>query len=132
VIGGTEGDRIQTVTSKIKLHHYFLKVISTKKTPFRTNPQILSKRVYFDVFFIKLALFQCVLTCNGAKPLPKWGFEQLEIACNPTQRDPNAVWNVEDNHFSKLPNVSFNNFAPGFISRFVSITISNNCFEGLI
>ena len=72
------------------------------------------------MFNIKLVWFQCVLTCNGAKQLPKWGFEQLEIACNPTQRDPNAVWNVEDNHFSKLPNVSFNNFAPGFISRFVA------------
>jgi len=86
VVGGAEGDKIETVTSKIKFHHYFLK---------------------------------CVLTCNGAKPLPKWGFEQLEIACNPTQRDPNAIWNVEDNHFSKLPNVSFSNFAPGFISRFI-------------
>ena len=26
VVGGVEGDKIQTVTSKIKLHHYFLKV----------------------------------------------------------------------------------------------------------
>ena len=26
VIGGNDGDHIQTVTSKIKLHHYFLKV----------------------------------------------------------------------------------------------------------
>ena len=26
VIGGNDGDLIQTVTSKIKLHHYFLKV----------------------------------------------------------------------------------------------------------
>ena len=26
ILGGKEGDRIQTVTTKIKLHHYFLKV----------------------------------------------------------------------------------------------------------
>ena len=26
VVGGAEGDKIETVTSKIKFHHYFLKV----------------------------------------------------------------------------------------------------------
>ena len=29
------------------------------------------------------------------------------------------MWNVEDNFYPKLPNVSFQNFAPGFISRFI-------------
>ena len=61
---------------------------------------------------------KCVLTCSG-KTLPKWGYEQQEIACNPTSRDPNAMWNVEDNFYPKLPNVSFQNFAPGFVSRFI-------------
>ena len=91
------------------------------------NPYVIES-VHFNqvlITFITFYPFQCVLTCNGAKQLPKWGFEQLEVACNPTQRDPNAVWNVEDNHFSKLPNVSFNNFAPGFISRFVAIKLSH-------
>ena len=43
---------------------------------------------------------KCVLSCSG-KLLPKWGFEQQEISCNPTTRDPNALWNVEDNFFPK-------------------------------
>ena len=84
---------------------------------------------------------KCVLSCSG-KLLPKWGFEQQEISCNPTTRDPNALWNVEDNFFPKcnfpfflffflikqffislflsaVANVSFQNFAPGFIARFI-------------
>ena len=67
IVGGKEGDKVETVTSKFKLTHYFLK---------------------------------CVLT-SGGRQLPKWGYEQMEIACNPTQRDPNAIWNVEDNHYAK-------------------------------
>ena len=85
LFGGRDGDGIQTVTSKITFHHYFMK---------------------------------CVLTCSG-KQLPKWAYEQQEIACNPTSRDPNSMWNIEDNFYPKLPNVSFQNFAPGFISRFI-------------
>jgi len=85
IVGGSEGDKVHTVTSRIKLVHYFMK---------------------------------CVLTSSG-KQLPKWGYEQMEVSCNPTLRDPNALWNVEDNHFSRLPNVSFKNFAPGFVSRFI-------------
>ena len=65
--GGRDGDLVNTVTSRIKLHHYFLK---------------------------------CVLSTSG-KQLPKWGYEQQEVACNPTARDPNAYWNVEDNFFPK-------------------------------
>ena len=67
VIGGKEGDTVKTVTSKIKLHHYFAK---------------------------------CVLTTT-TKTLPKWGYEQQEVTCNPTIRDTNALWNVEDNYFPK-------------------------------
>ena len=67
VQGGKDGDPIQTVTSKIKFYHYFLK---------------------------------CVLTSTG-KQLPKWGYEQQEVSCNPTTRDSNALWNVEDNFHPK-------------------------------
>lgn len=45
-------------------------------------------------------LQNCVLTASG-KQLPKWGFEQQEVSCNPNVRDTNAVWNVEDNVFEK-------------------------------
>ena len=67
ILGGRDGDVVETVTSRVKFHHYFLK---------------------------------CVLTVPG-KQLPKWGFEQQEVACNPTARDPAAVWNVEDNFYPR-------------------------------
>ncbi|XP_063231112.1 protein O-mannosyl-transferase 2 [Bacillus rossius redtenbacheri] len=63
-------------------------------------------------------LQHCVLTSSG-KQLPKWGYEQQEVTCNPNMRDKNALWNVEDNFFSKLPNVSFEVYAPGFLERFI-------------
>lgn len=40
----------------------------------------------------------CAVTSSG-KQLPKWGFEQQEVSCNPNLRDKNALWNVEDNYF---------------------------------
>lgn len=45
-------------------------------------------------------LQNCALTTSG-KQLPKWGFEQQEVTCNPNIRDKNAYWNVEDNVFEK-------------------------------
>ncbi|XP_043272755.1 protein O-mannosyl-transferase 2 [Venturia canescens] len=63
-------------------------------------------------------LHHCVLTCSG-KTLPKWGYSQQEVSCNPNIRDKNALWNIEDNQYSKLPNVSFQVYAPGFIARFI-------------
>ncbi|XP_015113145.1 protein O-mannosyl-transferase 2 [Diachasma alloeum] len=63
-------------------------------------------------------LHHCVLTCSG-KTLPKWGYSQQEVSCNPNMRDKNALWNIEDNRYSKLPNVSFQVYAPGFLARFL-------------
>jgi len=85
VVGGREGEVVNTVTSKLKFNHYFVK---------------------------------CVLTCS-TKTLPKWGFEQGEVSCNPTIRDPNSMWNIEDNIFAKLPNSSVADLRPGFLSRFI-------------
>lgn len=62
-------------------------------------------------------LQSCILTTSG-KQLPKWGYEQQEVSCNPNLRDSNGVWNVEENIFEKLPNVSFDLYAPSFIERF--------------
>nr|XP_026490998.1 protein O-mannosyl-transferase 2 isoform X2 [Vanessa tameamea] len=58
----------------------------------------------------------CALTTTG-KQLPKWGFEQQEVACNPNLRDKNALWNVEDNIFDQLPKMSFEVYASGFLER---------------
>ncbi|KMQ92342.1 protein o-mannosyl-transferase 2 [Lasius niger] len=63
-------------------------------------------------------LHHCVLTCSG-KTLPKWGYSQQEVSCNPNMRDKNALWNIEDNQYAKLPNVSFRVYAPGFLDRFL-------------
>ncbi|XP_050338148.1 protein O-mannosyl-transferase 2 isoform X2 [Bactrocera neohumeralis] len=45
-------------------------------------------------------LQNCALTTSGQQ-LPKWGFEQQEVSCNPNLRDKNAFWNVEDNRNEK-------------------------------
>ncbi|XP_018402294.1 PREDICTED: protein O-mannosyl-transferase 2 [Cyphomyrmex costatus] len=63
-------------------------------------------------------LHHCVLTCSG-KTLPKWGYSQQEVSCNPNMRDKNGLWNIEDNQYAKLPNVSFRVYAPGFLDRFL-------------
>ncbi|XP_011504680.1 PREDICTED: protein O-mannosyl-transferase 2 [Ceratosolen solmsi marchali] len=63
-------------------------------------------------------LHHCVLTCSG-KTLPKWGYSQQEVSCNPNIRDKNSFWNIEDNDYSKLPNVSFQVYAPSFFKRFL-------------
>lgn len=56
---------------------------------------------------------------SHSKQLPKWGYEQMEVTCNPNTRDKNNLWNVEDNFFPRLPNVSFEVYAPSFLERFV-------------
>nr|CAD7587798.1 unnamed protein product [Timema genevievae] len=63
-------------------------------------------------------LQHCILTSSG-KQLPKWAYEQQEVSCNLNMRDKNALWNVEDNIFPKLPNISFEVYAPGFLERFI-------------
>ncbi|KAH8397963.1 hypothetical protein KR222_007494, partial [Zaprionus bogoriensis] len=63
-------------------------------------------------------LQNCALTSSG-KQLPKWGFEQQEVSCNPNLRDKYAQWNVEDNQHKLMPNVNFSVYAPGFFSRFL-------------
>lgn len=63
-------------------------------------------------------LHHCVLTCSG-KTLPKWAYSQQEVSCNPNMRDKNSLWNIEDNNYAKLPNVSFQVYAPGFLDRFL-------------
>ncbi|XP_046479976.1 protein O-mannosyl-transferase 2 isoform X9 [Neodiprion pinetum] len=63
-------------------------------------------------------LHHCALTSSG-KTLPKWAYSQQEVSCNPNMRDKNSMWNIEDNIFTKLPNVSFQVYAPGFLERFL-------------
>jgi dolichyl-phosphate-mannose-protein mannosyltransferase len=55
----------------------------------------VTDRIRLHHYFLK-----CLLTCSG-KQLPKWGYEQQEVSCNPATRDPNAMWNIEENYFPK-------------------------------
>ncbi|XP_063853817.1 protein O-mannosyl-transferase 2-like isoform X3 [Scylla paramamosain] len=63
-------------------------------------------------------LVGCALMSHN-KQLPKWGYEQMEVTCNPNVHDPNNLWNVEDNQFPRLPNSSFEIYAPNFIEKFI-------------
>ena len=63
-------------------------------------------------------LSNCALHSHS-KQLPKWGYEQMEVTCNPNLLDKHTIWNVEDNQHPKLPNASFHIFAPSFLQKFV-------------
>lgn len=63
-------------------------------------------------------LTKCALHSHS-KQLPKWAYEQLEVTCNPKLFDKNNYWNIEDNFYPMLPNVSFEKYSPSFIERFI-------------
>jgi len=63
-------------------------------------------------------LLNCCLHSHN-KQLPKWGYEQQEVTCNPNIHDKNNIWNIEDNVFPKLPNTSFAIYGPSFLEKFV-------------
>ncbi|KAG9508710.1 Protein O-mannosyl-transferase 2, partial [Fragariocoptes setiger] len=56
---------------------------------------------------------------SHSRQLPKWAYEQLEVTCNPRIHDTNNLWNIEDNVYDRLPNVSFEECAPSFMDRFI-------------
>lgn len=64
-------------------------------------------------------LMGCAIYSHN-KQLPKWGFEQLEVACTPNVYETkHTLWNVEENIFARLPNVSVQVYAPSFLERFL-------------
>ncbi|XP_006819012.1 protein O-mannosyl-transferase 2-like, partial [Saccoglossus kowalevskii] len=66
----------------------------------------------------KMRLIHFITGCalhSHSKTLPKWGWEQLEVSCNPYVREKNNLWNIEDHFNEKLPNSSFEVFAPSFL-----------------
>lgn len=63
-------------------------------------------------------LTNCALHSHS-KQLPKWAYEQMEVTCNPKLHDKNNYWNIEDNFYPQLPNVSFEEYAPSFFERFI-------------
>lgn len=75
------------------------------------------KTVTSQIKFIHY-LQHCVLTTTG-KQLPSWAYEQQEVTCNPNLRDNYGYWNIEENYFPKLPNVSFDVYASSFVERLI-------------
>lgn len=63
-------------------------------------------------------LTNCALHSHS-KQLPKWAYEQMEVTCNPKLFDKNNYWNIEDNYYPNLPNVSFEDYAPSFFDKFI-------------
>lgn len=64
-------------------------------------------------YFAKCALF------SHDKKLPKWGFEQQEVTCNPNIKDKRTLWSVEEIRDQRLPNVSFDVYSPSFLDMFL-------------
>ena len=73
----------------------------------------VTSRLKFVHYLTKCALH------SHSKQLPKWGYEQIEVTCNPNILDKNTIWNVEDNYHPKLANVSFSVYAPSFLEKFI-------------
>ena len=90
-VGGREGEVVNTVTTKLKFHHSFVK---------------------------------CVLTCS-TKPLPKWGFEQGELSCNPTVRDPHTLWNYITLSLARLAPSSL---ASPLVHTCLAATLATCCY----
>ncbi|XP_033634905.1 protein O-mannosyl-transferase 2-like isoform X1 [Asterias rubens] len=82
--------------------------------------QTVGSRVRTVFSQIKLIHYrtECVLYTSG-KQLPKWGWEQQEVTCNPDPRDSNDLWNVEDHTNPRLPNISFEVLSPSFWEKFI-------------
>ncbi|KAK3595928.1 hypothetical protein CHS0354_032436 [Potamilus streckersoni] len=64
-------------------------------------------------YHVKCALF------SHDKKLPKWGWEQLEVTCNPNVKDNRVFWSVEEVIDPRLPNVSFEVYLPSLMEKFV-------------
>ncbi|XP_048585823.1 protein O-mannosyl-transferase 2 isoform X2 [Nematostella vectensis] len=52
----------------------------------------------------------------GSKTLPKWGWEQLEVTCNPVQHELGNMWNVEGHDNDRIPKASPELFKPSFFA----------------
>ena len=53
------------------------------------------------------------------KQLPKWGWEQMEVTCNPSTKHKLTEWFVEEVMDNRLPNVSVQRHASSFLGRFL-------------
>lgn len=95
------------------------KTISSTKATHGNNRSDNNNQLIYTVrtrFRLVHVLTNCALHSHS-KQLPKWAYEQLEVTCNPRLYDKNNLWNIEDNIYASLPNVSFEEYAPTFLER---------------
>lgn len=88
---------------------------SSSVTSSREDDKIYTVKTRFRLIHY---LTNCALHSHS-KQLPKWAYEQMEVTCNPRLHDKNNFWNIEDNFYPRLPNVSFEEYAPSFLERFI-------------
>ncbi|XP_029640738.1 protein O-mannosyl-transferase 2-like [Octopus sinensis] len=79
----------------------------------RNSVQTVRSKVRLIHYYMRCALQ------SHDKRLPKWGWEQLEVTCNPNIKDPKTLWSVEEVWDSRLPNVSFEVYSPNFLEKFI-------------
>ena len=84
-------------------------VSATSRTPVQT----VRSKLRFIHYYMRCALQ------SHDKRLPKWGWEQLEVTCNPNIKDHKTLWSVEEVWDSRLPNVSFEMYSPNFLEKFL-------------
>eukprot|EP01137_Pigoraptor_chileana_P031262 Opistho-2@18832 len=80
-------------------------------------------RVVHSVIRLVHVNIGCALHSHG-KNLPKWGFEQLEVSCNPSVSDSDNLWNVEAHINPKLPSGKPVSFRPSFFSSFYELHVA--------
>ncbi|KAK3717915.1 hypothetical protein QZH41_008311 [Actinostola sp. cb2023] len=51
----------------------------------------------------------------STKTLPKWGWEQLEVSCNPITHHENNLWNIEGHENDRVPKGSPDLYKPSFL-----------------
>ncbi|ODQ67413.1 hypothetical protein NADFUDRAFT_81897 [Nadsonia fulvescens var. elongata DSM 6958] len=83
-------------------------------------------------FRLKNLELSCYLTVTGSK-LPKWGFGQGEVTCNPNfeKSDKGAIWNVEHHSNNRLPTIENrqlpkSNFLDDIINLNIAMMATNN------
>ena len=59
---------------------------------------------------------KCALHSHN-RQLPKWGWEQLEVTCNPSIFDAGNLWNVEYNFNDKIETIQAHTQQSSFISK---------------
>ncbi|XP_029189886.2 protein O-mannosyl-transferase 2-like isoform X1 [Acropora millepora] len=52
---------------------------------------------------------------GSSQVLPKWGWEQLEVTCNPVSHHSSNLWNIEGHENERVPKATSDFYKPSFI-----------------